>query len=194
MLYLVTILLCMATIVMANTLFLAPIFNFDFIYVLLAVVISTISVIIIDGIFSTIVRRCFPKKWFNHDKKFFSASKNESNFYEKIGIKKWKEKILELGVFTSFRKNSIKEPRNNAYVERYILEANYGIVCHLFCMIFGFLIVLIYPIEYSFCFGVPVATVNLVLNLLPIMVLRYNLRKLHVLHRYNARLNEKTQT
>ena len=156
-------------------------------YIIVAVIISTVSVIIVDGIFSTIVRRCLPKKWFNVDKKGFSAKKQECRFYEKIGIKKWKDKVLELGMFTNFRKNKISEPSNNEYVSRYILEANYGIVCHVACVIFGFLIIFIYPLKYALCFGIPVAIVNAVLNLLPLFILRYNLPKLHTLYKFNAR-------
>ena len=164
-----------------------PIFGFSIEYIVIAVVVSTVAVIIVDGIFATIVRRALPEKWFIQTKKRFCAGKKECRFYEKLGIKKWKDKVLELGVFTNFRKNKIANPTDNEYIARYIMEANYGIICHLACVIFGYLIVFVYPLEYFLCFGVPVATVNAVLNLMPLFILRYNLPKLHTLYKYNER-------
>ncbi len=183
MYYLFTILACMTIISTLNVIFATASVG----YIVMAVVASTLAVIAVDGIFSTLVRRCLPTKWFGIDKKFFSAGKKECRFYEKIGIKKWKDKVLELGMFTNFRKNKISDPSNNEYLSRYILEANYGILCHLACIVFGYSIIFIYPLKYMFCFGVPVASVNAVLNLLPIFILRYNLPKLHTLFKYNAR-------
>ena len=158
----------------------------------LAVTLTTIGAIVVDGIFATIVRWLLPKKWFTIDKKGFIAGKKECSFYEKIGIKKWKDLIIELGFFTNFRKNKIAEPNNNEYIERYITEANYGIIVHICCMIFGFLVILLYPSLYLFV-GIPVSVVNLVLNFMPVACLRYNLTKLHKIYRINekrAKLNK----
>ena len=129
MFYIFTILFCMAIIVLCNAIALPPALGFSIIELVIWTTVCTISVIIIDGIFATIVRRLLPLKWFSTEKKGFVAGKRERRFYEKIGIKKWKEKVIELGVFTSFRKNKIAEPNNVEYIRRYIIEANFGIVC-----------------------------------------------------------------
>ena len=185
--YYFTILICMAIISVVDYVVAKPIFKFDLGYIVFAVVFSTVLEIIIDAIFATVVRWLMPKKWFSMDKKWFIGKKRECKFYEKIGIKKWKEKVLELGAVTSFRKNKIADPKNNEYIERYIVEANYGIVVHIACVIFGFAVVFFFPLKYCLCFGVPVAIVNMVLNLLPLFILRYNLPKLHMLFRYNKK-------
>ena len=187
MIYYSIIVVCMCIISLINIFVGKSIFNFSVEYIIIAVIISTIAVIVVDGVFATLVRRGLPEKWFSNSKTWFCANKTECKFYEKIGIKKWKEKVLELGVFTNFRKNKIAKPTDNDYVKRYIIEANYGIVCHLACVVFGYLIIFIYPIEYFLCFGVPVATVNAVLNLLPLFILRYNLPKLHALYNFNLK-------
>lgn len=187
MLYYLTILICMIIISVIDVFVAIPIFNFNVWYVILAVTLNTVAVIIVDGIFATLTRWIFPKKWFGVDKKFFSASKKECRFYEKIGIKKWKEKVLELGIFANFRKNKVLEPNNNEYVARYIYEANCGILGHFLGAVFGFLIVFIYPLKFWWCFGFPVAIVNFVLSLMPLFILRYNLPKLHTLYKYNQR-------
>ncbi len=168
-----------------------PIFNFDVWYVVLAVVINVAMVIVVDIIFATIVRWILPKKWFSIEKTFFSASKKTARFYEKIGIKKWKDKVLELGKVTGFRKDKLGDATSNEYVERFIVEANYGIGVHIACMIFGFLIIFIYPLEYCLAFGIPVGIVNVIINYMSYAILRYNLPKLHTLFKFNKRKEER---
>ena len=188
MLYAIIILVCMAIISVGNILGQVT----SWWHAIVLVISYTLAVIIVDGIFSTIVRRCLPNKWFTQDVKCFIVNKKECKFYEKLGIKKWKDKVLELGMFTSFRKNKIAEPNNNEYIARYIMEANYGIICHIACIIFGFLILFIYP-KYCLTIALPVAIVNLVLNALPTMILRYNLPKLHTIYKYNEKHPKKVE-
>ena len=186
MIYISVIVVAMFLIDLFNGLFNSA---FEFWYFTLSIIGCTFSVIAIDAVFATIVRWLLPKKWFNKDKNF-SAGKKECLFYEKVGIKKWKEKVLELGVFANFRKNKIAEPGNNEYIERYIVEAHYGIVVHICCVIFGFGVIGIFY-KLALVVALPVALVNMFLNLLPIMVLRYNLPKLKTLYKLNERREKK---
>ena len=183
-LYLTTILVAMVIIAVINYFIATPIFGFDLPYIILAVVISTIGVIVVDLIFALIVRRFLPAKWFSVDKKGYLAGKKEMRFYEKLGVKRWKEKVPELGALTGFRKNKIANPGSVEYLGRYIEEANFGIIVHLSNAIFGFLIIFFYPLKYFLCFGVPVAFVNAILSIMPLIILRYNLPKLHSLYKY----------
>ncbi len=188
MLYTITITVCMAIIAVGNTLFMPARFSYDWFELSVWTVVCTLSAIAIDGILAAIVRRLLPEKWFSVDKKVFCASKKEMRFYEKLGIKAWKEKVLELGVFTSFSKKQISEPHNNEYVARYIVEANYGVVCHLADIIIGSgCIAFCCPMNLWVSIGIPVTVVNIVLNVLPVFILRYNLPKLHVLYKYNQK-------
>lgn len=184
MFYFLSILSLTILIIAVNGIFLLPILNLNFLQMSLYVVASVICVILIDGIFAFIVRWLMPKKWFSVEKKVFSANKKECKFYEKIGIKKWKDKVIELGFFTNFRKNKIAKPNDKDYIERYIIEANYGVLVHIFDCLFGFLIILLF-LPFWCSIGLPVAIVNFILNCLPIFVLRYNLPKLHNLYKLN---------
>lgn len=181
-LYITTILISMALICVVDYFAFMSVYDLTLGYIILAVVISTVSIIIIDLIFALIVRRFLPYKWFSEDKKWYLATRRESRFYEKLGIKNWKDKVIELGALSGFRKNKISEPSNPIYIKRYIVEANFGIVVHIADIIFGFLVILIYPLQYWYFIGLPVALVNVVLNLLPMFILRYNLPKLHKLY------------
>ena len=154
--------------------------------IILAVVLSTIAVIVLDIIFATLVRWVLPKSWFTRDKKGFVPNKLECKFFDKLFIKKWKDKVLELGFATNFSKNKIAEPSNNAYIERYIVEANYGISVHLACMLCGFLVILIYPSLWLMV-GLPVNLINILLNFMSFAALRYNLPKLHKVYELNVR-------
>ena len=153
-------------------------FELSLLYIILVAVLGAIAVIAIDGVFAFIIRR-LPEKWFSYDKKIWNVSKAECNFYEKLGIKLWKDKILELGVFTSFSKKTIAKPDSKEYMERFILESNYGAIIHIANAIFGFLVIFCFPLKLIVCFGLPISIVNAILSLLPYMILRYNIPRLH---------------
>ncbi|MBE5733713.1 MAG: hypothetical protein E7347_01530 [Clostridiales bacterium] len=193
MVYFVIIFLSMALISVFGIILVAPIIKFSAIKIVLTVVILTIIEILINAFFATVIRRCLPKKWFSTDRKVFIAKKTERKFYEKIGIKRWKDKVLELGVFTNFHKNKIAKPNDNEYIERYILEANYGVLIHAIMLPLSFLILIFGNLKLGLFFTLPIAIVSVFLNLLPLFILRYNLPKLHALYRMNKVKNEKSK-
>ena len=133
--------------------------NGSFLMISLWVVIATVSEIVIDSIFATVGRWLIPKKLVSIDKKWLSATKKESKFYEKIGIKRWKDKTLDLGAVTGFSKKKLGDATDNNYVERFIVEANHGVIVHALCIIFGFLVICIMdsrmeiPSSYSLSFS-----------------------------------------
>ena len=186
MIYVLIIVIASAIIGGINGIFNFSEFNESAWNIVFCVSVSVVAAIVIDSIFATIIRWLLPKKLFSVDKTLFSASKKERRFYEKLGIKKWKDKVIELGVFTGFRKNKIAEPANNEYVARYIIEANYGVVVHIACVFCGYAVCFVFP-AHAVSVGLPVGFVNMVLNVLPLMILRYNLPKLHTLYRINAK-------
>ncbi len=193
-LYLGTIIFNTILIIILNYIFYSPInTQFGIFEFAIIVVLGVILEIIIDIIFATVVRWILPEKFFSIDKLRFSASKKEARFYEKIGIKYWKDKALELGAVTGFRKNKLYNPHDNEYVKRFILEANYGIMVHVFCIVFGFLIMVANAFAPLIWVTLPIAIVNTFLNLLPIFILRYNLPKLHSLYKFNMRKSKISQ-
>ena len=186
MFYILTIIIASIIIGAVNYIVNFAAFDYNAWNIIFCVVISVIGAIAIDSLFATIVRWLLPKKWFSVDKKRWAAKRSECLFYEKIGIKKWKDKVIDLGAVTGFRKNKIAEPTSNVFVARYIVEANYGVLVHIACIIFGYLACLIFPYKW-YSVGLFVGFVNMVLNGLALMTLRYNLPKLHTLYRINAR-------
>jgi hypothetical protein len=133
-----------------------------------------ILVIIIDGITATIAR-IMPKKVADYNNKIFVVSRGEKNFYNRLKIKAWKEKVPEIGHFTGFRKNKVLEPKNPEYVNRFLMEICYGEIGHFASIFTGDTLLLLNwfnPYWLPLCLVIVI--VNAVLNILPIMVLRYN--------------------
>ncbi|MBE7074563.1 MAG: hypothetical protein E7376_01085 [Clostridiales bacterium] len=184
----VMILVAWSIIIGLNVLINTNVYGFDVWFVVVATVVCTLMVIVIDGATAAIVR-LLPEKWFNPFYKRFKVFKWEKSFYQKIGIKKWKDLVPELGQFTKFRKNKVEDPKSNEYIYRYLLEATYGRVGHFMSFFTGFLIIFIYPYKYFTCFALPVALVNILMNSMSWFILRYNTPKLIALYKYN----EKTQ-
>ena len=180
MIYLFIIFFNMTLIFLGN-LFFNPTYSW-YIY-LLYTVILTILVIVVDGIVAWIIRS-LPEKYFDYHKKIFQSSPKKLKFYESLGVKKWKDKVPELGMFTNFRKNKISDPNNPKYLKRYILEACYGIIIHYVSVPFSFIIMLCDMGIYSgnanvfLTIALPVAITNAVLILLPAFILKYNIVKL----------------
>ena len=197
MLYLLIIIICM--IIIAGINILCGGFGLEWHYIVIATILFTILSVIVDGIVALVIRR-LPNKYFKGDNKFFDVSKKELRFYDKIGIKKWKDKVPELGGFTSFHKNKISDPHNNEYLNRFILEANYGIVIHFVSIFTSFLIIFLdYQMFVDFSkpigltIGLPVAIVNAILIGLPTCILRYNLPRLKIIKKLNDR-NKKNES
>ncbi len=196
-LYLSTIIICMAIIVIFNIVYNIEIYpNNNPLMVILVVVLAVIIEIIIDLILAGILHSVKDK--FFENKKFFDVSKKERQFYEKIGIKKWKDKILELGAIGGFSKKKLVKANEIEYLDQFLMENYKGIVVHIANIILGFLIMAIPPYKYAICVGLPVAIVNAFLGLLPIFVLRYNIPKLQVakkrLQRQKDRVSSQIET
>jgi glycosyl-4,4'-diaponeurosporenoate acyltransferase len=145
---------------------------------------ATAAVVAIDAFVATL-SRLLPKKWLPEDGKAFVVNAKEKSFYEKLKIRKWKDKIPELGHFTGFRKNKLNDGKNPEYIKRFLLESRYGAVVHFCSCIFGFCILLPFSFlpAYWWAIALPVAIVNAFLNLPSLFILRYNSYKLTILYK-----------
>lgn len=133
---------------------------------------GVIAIIAWDGLMAFVIRRALPMSWFSPGKKIFQVSKKEKKFYQSIKIKSWKDKIPELGGFTSFHKNELSSSNDIEYLKRFIIESNYGVIIHIENALLGFLIFLI-PMCSTPSIWIPIFAVNFVLSMLPVFVLRY---------------------
>ena len=196
LLYIVIILVSTVIIALPNIIF-RPGGEPWYMYLIMTVA-AVVASFLIDALVALIGRR-LPKKWMDPNKKIFHTSEREMKFYEFIKVRKWKDKVPELGGFTAFHKNKLADPWNNEYVERYMLEVCYGVVIHVFSPVFAPLIVLL---DYKMYTGwswmwltimIPVAIVNAILIVMPAFILKYNLPKLKMLWDINMKNKKKRE-
>ena len=182
-LYLTIITVCVAIISTIVTL----IYEANFLAVLGYTALAVVVVITVDALVST-VARILPKKCAQHDKKVYTVSAKEKKFYEKLKIRKWKDFVPEIGHFTGFRKNKIADPKSVEYLDRFLLEICYGEIGHFFSLFLGFLILLMFQLTNMWwAISIPVAIINIFLNLPSLFILRYNSYKLVILRKSNLK-------
>lgn len=141
---------------------------------------------ILDLIISAIVL-VLPAKTF---KCFGKVYKWEKKFYDKLHIKKWKDRIPvgkgPIGV--GINKKNLDNTGDIAFLRRFIDECFKAEVMHFISMFVGFALILIYPLKYALVVSLPIILVNMFLQALPFMVQRYNLPKLEILLKRNLAL------
>ena len=155
-----------------------------FVTILLTVWLGILAVVLIDGVFAFLVRR-LPERWFSPANAFFSVTERERRLYRRLGIHRWKAYVPELGCFTGFHKDHLRDPFDRAYTARFLMESHYGVVGHIAGAVLGFSIMFL-PFLPPLRIALPIAVINLILNLLPTMILRYNTPALLRLYRRNT--------
>ena len=158
--------------------------------VIIAVVLCTAAQFALDGLVAIIINK-MPDKLFGIDNPLYVVSEAEKSFYKKVKVKSWKDSVWELGGLGGFSKKNLLNPGSSEYIEKFIIECNKGVLTHRLSYPIGFLPMLFMPKVCAFSIGFPIAVVNLFLNVLPTLVLRYNTPKLHALLK---RLRRKTES
>ena len=180
-LYLIIVLISAVTIGILNGIFNLSAFSAGVPQLIALIIAGIIFQVVVDGAFA-IFGRLLPSSLFSPKSSFYNVPNFERKFYEFIKIRKWKDKVLELGCFTNFHKDKIEDPKSPEYVKRYIIEANYGVVIHFALLFLSFAVIFFFPLKVWYCFALPVAIVSVFLNVLPLFILRYNLAKLNKLY------------
>ena len=119
-----------------------------------------------------------PDRWFGVSNRLYHVTQKEKALYKKLKVRLWKDKVWELGGLGGFSKKKLKEPDNPKYIEKFIIECNKGVLTHRLSYPIGFLAMLTLSSTCAFTIAFPVAIVNLFLNILPTIALRYNTQML----------------
>lgn len=154
-------------------------------YAIIAPLFVLLYVLIMLGILDLILRFCLPKSCWNYEKKYFSVSKKEVRFYEKLKIRKWKDKVPELGKSAGFSKSNLQSLEVD-YLKKFLYETCIGEILHLSGALFGFTCLFFFPVK-DFYFVLPIVILNFVLNLLPCFIQRYNRARLSVVYKFKIR-------
>ncbi|MBE7078669.1 MAG: hypothetical protein E7380_02270 [Clostridiales bacterium] len=161
-------------------------------YVVIAVVWCTALQFALDGFLAIAINK-MPDKWFGAENRFYHVTKRERALYKKLKVRLWKDKLWELGGLGGFSKKELKQPNNPEYIEKFIIECNKGVLVHRISYFIGFLAALTLRQPYCYTIAIPVAAVNLLVNALSTIVLRYNSPALIALYKRLQRRERKNQ-
>ena len=142
-------------------------------YILTMVVWCTALQFILDGAVALLVRLT-PDQLYGIDNPLFHVTKREREMYKRLRVRSWKDKVWELGGIGGFSKKNMTSTNDPEYVKKFIVECNRGVVTHRLSYPVGFIAMLTLDGVCVFTVALPVALVNLYLNILPTLVLRYN--------------------
>ena len=154
-------------------------------YAIIAPLFVLLFVFILLGVLDLILRFCFPKSCWNIEKRYFSVSKKEIKLYEKLQIRKWKDKVPEWGKSAGFSKSNLQSLEVD-YLQKFIYETCIGEILHLSAAILGFTCLLLFPVK-NWYFVLPILITNFVLNLMPCIIQRYNRARLLVVYKFKTR-------
>lgn len=168
-LYLSTIGIAIVIIASANIIFRVAPWH----YAVIAVIWCTALQFALDGLVAILINK-MPDRWFGVSNPLYAASSRERELYRALRVRHWKDKVWELGGLGGFSKKNLQKPNDPAYIEKFIIECNKGVMTHRLSYPIGFLAILTLPYPCSLTIALPVAVVNVYLNVLPTMALRYN--------------------
>ena len=128
--------------------------------------------IVVPSILFTFLDKFFPKKWYSENNKIFGERKFERKFYERIKIKKWKNKVPQFLKIDDISKT--KDKVDKEYIEHFISETRRGELMHAIDILFGFITALFLPKKFLLRYTLPILFVWTIFNLISIWIQRYN--------------------
>ncbi|MBQ7343924.1 MAG: hypothetical protein IJW53_04065 [Clostridia bacterium] len=150
-------------------------------YILISVVWCTALQFVLDGAVALSIRMT-PDRLYGIDNPLFHITEWEKEMYKRVQVRRWKDKVWELGGLGGFSKKNMTSTKDPEYVKTFIVECNRGVATHRLSYPVGFVAMLTLKGACVYTVALPVALVNLYLNILPTLVLRYNTPKLKTLY------------
>ena len=152
---------------------------------------NVVLMVAIDAIIALIVHSV-PEEKIDPFKKIFVASNKERKFYEKLGVRVWKDIIPESGkALAGFDKRQVEKPNDNTYILKFLRETCYAGIMHVISIFACFVVFAFMP--YKLSIVLPVVLTNVFLQVLPVIVQRYNRIRLISLYYFNKRHQEREQ-
>ena len=142
-------------------------------YAIVAVIFCVVLQIALDAL-AALAIRLTPDRLYPAESPRYRVRGWEKKLYLKLGVRAWKDHIPDLGGIGGFSKKRLQSPDDPAYIEKYVIECHKGVLTHRLCYPLGLLVMLTLPNLCALTIGLPVAVINLILNALPTMALRYN--------------------
>lgn len=131
------------------------------------------AIVCFPAIVVALLVHLIPKTFYNPKNKIFAARKGEDKLFEKLNVKKWKDKIPEAGKTGGFARNHLYDPRNPDYIKKYIIEGCLAEALHSLSIIWGIAALFLVPKQLVLPMGVPLALFNFFVHIFPILIQRY---------------------
>lgn len=165
--YFAFVIFCVLCVIVANLII-------DFSFLTATNLLISFAMVLLPSLFVAIVIRLLPKSWFDFNNRIYFVSEKEKNFLVKIGIRKWKDKIPDLGNTVKFKKSKLVDSKNTDYLKKFITETCYGEILHIFCILSALLSLFFVPRAFVFKMALPIALIYSFLNIPSILIQRYN--------------------
>lgn len=158
--------------------------------VALAVGLTFLALFIVDAVCALTIR-VLPKKLVNPLHKIYHVAGWEKKLHLKLCVKVWKDIIPENGgSLAGFSKREVADKSNNDYIFLFMQETVIAELMHWLSAIFSLLVIFIYT-DIFVVVGLPLMIVNIIMNILPVIVQRYNRPKLMALYKRNLAKQKK---
>ena len=154
---------------------------------------NTLLILLGINVVCAIVCQFFEKK-INPFSKLHQVGKWEEKVLKAFNVRAWKDKIPELGkTFNGFDKSQVGDMNDNQHVRRFITQTIVAEYVHISSTILGcFAIFACLPTWHIV--GLPLLLANIIINIMPVMVQRYNRPKLMALYKRNERREQLAKT
>lgn len=141
-------------------------------------------IILLPSIISLLFQVVFPKKWLDGKAKIFQQKKFEKNLYRKIGVKNWKDKVPNCGNVGKgvVNENNINLDEKN--INYFVYQTCLGEIVHKFCIatcLISTILLGIFRFDLFFKMVLPVWFVYTTINILSIIIQRYNRPRLNIM-------------
>lgn len=160
--------------------------------VFLQIIITFFTLLILDIIFAFMIR-WFPKKWVNPFNKIYKVHNWEKKFYVKLGVRKWKDLIPESGkALVGFDKRNVAAMNDNEYLKKFMEESVIAELMHIISFVVSAILLFI-PFRLAIIVRLPIILANMIFQIMPVFVQRYNRPKLMLAYERNIRLQQRKQ-
>ena len=139
-------------------------------------------VLVVLGLVTLFLRAFVPDSSWNAERKFFKVQEKEISFYEKIKIKKWKDKVPEMGNTGGFPKRNILS-LSVEYLARFLRETCIAENLHMVSIVLSFSVLFFVSAE-ALIYAVPILIINMFLHILPCFIQRYVRFKMLKIYNY----------
>lgn len=140
------------------------------------------AVMLVPSALSLLLSKILPAKFFDASQKFYLQKKDENKFLQFLNVKKWKDKIPNWGNVGGDLNS--QRTLDESGVQNFIFQTCQGEIVHWFCIVSSLISAIILTIgrnDLFFRMILPIFIVYFIVNMLSILVQRYNRPRLQVL-------------